>query len=99
MTTPRLTSVWVAMQQRDAERQVAAERIGRAQPHAEPAPDEHDEERDDDRRADEAQLLADDGEDEVRVRLGQVEELLPRLADARARSSPPLPSASHDWMI
>ena len=34
-----------------------------------------------------AELLADDGEDEVRVRLGQVEDLLHRLAEADAEQA------------
>ena len=49
---------------------------------------------DDDReRADEPELLADDGEDEVGVRRRQVEVLLPRQPEARRRCSPPEPNA------
>src|SRR2546428_8397704 len=50
---------------RSPERQVAAEGIGRSETDPEPAPDEHDEEGDDGERAHQAELLADDCEDEV----------------------------------
>src|SRR4029450_1073099 len=79
VTTPRLTSVWVAMSSvmpsaRDAPNG------SWARPAAQPPPDEHGEEPDEHDGAHEAQLLADDGEDEVGVRLGQIEELLARAA-------------------
>src|SRR5947209_7103852 len=72
----------------DPERQVAAEGIGRPQSDPEPAPDQNDEEGDDGRGADEAQLLADDREDEIRVRFREVEELLAGRADALAEDPP-----------
>src|SRR5439155_21408130 len=68
----------------DPQRQIPAEGVGRPQADPQPAPDEHDEEPDDRGSADEAQLLAYDREDEVGVRLRQVEELLPRAPDALA---------------
>src|SRR5947209_14866351 len=71
----------------DPERQVAAEGIGRSQTDPEPAPDEHDEEGDDGERAHQAELLADDREDEVGVRFREIEELLARGADALAEDS------------
>src|SRR2546427_9938097 len=61
--------------------------MGGAQPHAKAPPHEDGEERDDRQGADEPELLTDDGEDEVRVRLRQVEELLLRLADAAAQEA------------
>src|SRR5437667_2522739 len=72
----------------DPERQVAAEGIGRPQSDPEPAPDQNDEEGDDGRGADEAQLLADDREDEIRGRFREVEELLAGRADALAEDPP-----------
>ena len=84
MTTPRFTSVWVASISGEPEREVAAEGIRRAQADAQPPPDEQREERDDADGADQPQLLADDGEDEVGVGLGQVEELLLRLPEPAA---------------
>src|SRR6266508_401384 len=70
----------------DPERQVRAEGVRRPQPDPQPAPDQNDEERDDGRRAHEAQLLGDDREDEIRVRFREVEELLAGRADALAEN-------------
>ena len=52
---------------------------------AQAAPEEEDEAQHHRRRAQQAQLLADHREDEVAVRVGQVEELLPALHEARRR--------------
>ena len=51
------------------------------------ADDEQREHDHDDRRADQAELLADDGENEVVVLLGQEQELLPALAEPHAEES------------
>src|SRR3972149_2828579 len=73
---------------RDPQRQVRAEGLGGAEPDPQAAPREHDEQADDRQGADEPELLADDREDEVGVRLGQVEELLARAADALPEEAP-----------
>src|ERR1043165_2864559 len=70
-------------EQREADGGVELEAL-RVARDAEAAPDEEGEEDDEDERADEAELLADDGEDEVRMRLGEEEELLPPVAEAEA---------------
>ena len=49
--------------------------------------DEQHKEQDDDRRPDKAQLLTDDGEDVVILRLGQVEEFLAALAQAHTQQA------------
>ena len=71
----------------------------RARDRAKPAPDDQrvDQEHRDD--AHEAQLLADDGADEVGVRLGQEEQLLSPVARARRLMSPPEPKLISDSEI
>ena len=51
------------------------------------ADDEQREHDHDDRRADKAELLADDGENEIVVLFGQEQELLPALAESQAEQS------------
>ena len=69
----------------DAEGQVAAERVARAERRAQPAPDQHAEQPPTtNSMPEQPQLLADDGQDEVGVRLGQEEQLLPAVAEAQA---------------
>ncbi len=58
--------------------------VGRAPGRAQAAPEEDDEGQDDREGAEQAQLLADHREDEVAVRVGQVEELLAALHQADA---------------
>ena len=70
----------------------ARARLGDAQPGVGDHPVEEQQAED----AGHAELLADDGEDEVGVRLGQVEDLLDRLAEP-APKRPPEPSAIWPW--
>ena len=71
-------------ERRDAGRdELRVGRLGRLRG-AQPAVGDHPVEEHQDRHADDAQLLADHREDEVRVGLGQVEDLLHRLARAQA---------------
>ena len=78
---PMLISVWIADPRDDADGEQRAEVIARAHDDAEPAHQQDGEEDDDDRAADEPELLADDREDAVRVGAGHVEELLPAGAE------------------
>ena len=68
----------------DAEGENAGEGILGAKGHAEAANGEHDEQGHDDDGADEAEFLADVGEDEVGLRFGEVKELLHALHIAAA---------------
>src|SRR5437899_7949094 len=70
-----------ADQQREAEGRVKLEAPLRAARDAEAAPYQKGEQSEKSKRSDEAELLADDGEDEIGVRLGEEEELLPPVAD------------------
>ena len=86
-----------AEHRRDAEREVAAVVVGRAERGAHAARDEQRGTRAQSASdADEAELLADDRGDEVGVRLGQVERLQAR-ARGRARTAPPEPKLMTDW--
>src|SRR6202011_2765649 len=73
-----------ADEQREAERGVELESAVRVARHPETPPHQEREERHQSERADESELFADDGEDEVGVRLREKEELLPPVADAEA---------------
>src|SRR5205823_4032699 len=76
-----------ADQQRESQRRVKLEAPVRVTRDAEAAPHQEREQREQPERADEAELLADDGEDEVGVRLGEEKEFLPAVADAEAAQS------------
>jgi hypothetical protein len=78
-------------QQREHEpaRDDRRERVARDRDDSQASPDHEQIEHEQDRRAEEATLLGERGEDEVRVMLGQeVERGLRRVVDARPRSSP-----------
>ncbi len=76
ITTLMLTSACSATIAVRPDRQKRPEAVWRAQGDAQAAPRDNQETDEDGRRADEPQLLGDDGVDEVGVRLRQVEELL-----------------------
>ena len=82
----------------DAGGQQHAEPVGRAQrrPDAEHA--EGDEQRDDQEGADQTELLADDGEDEVGVGVGQEAPLGAARAQADA-DQPAVAEPTSDWMV
>src|SRR5919108_4584454 len=71
-------------EQRDPERDVAAERLGSIVRRLEPAPDDHREQQEHATDADETQLLSDDAEDEVRVGGREEEQLLVAAAQSHA---------------
>jgi hypothetical protein len=71
-----------ADERRQPGRQQLAERVSAREGHAEAGIAERGKRADHGDRSDEAELLADDGEDHVRVRLGEVEELEHALAEA-----------------
>ncbi len=78
VTTPMLTKACIDDERRAADGEQEPEPVGRAQRDAHGAVGEDQEERDDDERPEQAQLFADDREDEVGVLLGQIEEFLAR---------------------
>ena len=80
-----LMIAWNAMSATTPEAEVGAEGLRGVERRAQAAPDHDAVEGDQQADADEAELLADDGEDEVGVRLGEEEELLPPVAQAQAR--------------
>src|SRR5258708_1340073 len=73
--------------QRETERRVEIEAVLAEARHTKTAPDEKREDRHQRKGADEAELLADDRENEVGVRLRQEKELLPAVADAQPAQS------------
>ena len=85
---PRTTLTLMKRLQHDGEGQArgqeGAEGVGRLPGRAQAAPEEEDEAEHHRRRAQQPQLLADHGVDEVAVRVGQVEELLPPFHEAHA---------------
>ena len=74
--------------ERDAKRQHGAEAVTRMQRDIYAAPDEKRKQDNDDKRTDEAELLAHYGKNEVVLRLRDVEILLSRLPDADAEQLP-----------
>ena len=96
VTTLMLTNACRRDHHREPDAEQRAEAIRREQRDAQPAPGD-DAERDQHRgRADESDLLADDGEDEIVVGLGQEEQLLNAVARVRGRTQPPEPIAIFD---
>ena len=84
VTTIMLMQAWATSQVVMPGGQQAGEGIGRVDRDAVALVGDHDEEGEHGQRADQAPLLADDGEDEVGRRGGQVEVLLPAGAEAGA---------------
>src|SRR5262245_12740240 len=68
-------------------REVLPERIGRRACDTKPEPAEEGEEGDDDEDADEAPFLADRAEQEVRIGVGQIAQLLLALPESRAEDA------------
>ena len=99
MTAPMLTNAWTTNQAVMPDGQQHAEAVGGAQGGADAEDAERDEQADDHDGADQAELLADDGEDEVGVGVGQEAPLGPAGAEARRRSSPPEARPTSDWMV
>ena len=98
ITAPMLMNAWTDDPGGDARGEQRAEAVGRPQrgPHAEHR--EGDEQADDEQRADQAELLTDDGEDEVGVGVGQEAPLGPAGAQADA-GTPPSRGRPSDWMV
>ena len=94
VTTPMLIEA-LARRSSDAQPTASSEpkRSGARERDAHGAVGEHDEEREHDDRPEQAQLLADDREDEVGVLFGQIEELLPREPESEPERSRRCPSA------
>ena len=95
---PTLTKTWKRNANTIPPATIARERVARDGDHAQPAPDDEQVEQQQDRRADEAALLGERGEDEVGRVLGQVVEArLRRARRRRGRRRPPAPTAVIDW--
>ena len=79
-TTVMLSRAWMPMRKVRPGGRELAEQVRGLQRDPDPAPDEDGEQGDRDDRAEQAEFLADDGEDEVGVGAGEEEELLDALA-------------------
>src|ERR1041384_2512971 len=71
-------------ERREPERQILAERLLDPAREPETAHDDHGEKRQHAECAEESHLLADDGEDKIRVSFGEIKHFLPALAEAAA---------------
>src|SRR5262249_5401895 len=83
-------------EERDAKREIGSEPVGRPQARPQAAPEDENEENENTRRSQEPQLLSDDREDEIGVRLGAAEPLL--LPEGEAGSEDP-PAAERDLRL
>ena len=83
-TMPTLMIIWPSSQTTMPKVSVADERVGGVRGDPDRGVRDGEEQRDHQQRADQAELLAEHGEDEVGVRLGQVAPLLLAGADALA---------------